>query len=132
MPTVIIRKHPTENKIQVEPEVAVLRPNEKLTFQISSANGFAPGTSVTVLFKKEFLTPKGARPKATTRCGPFARRSQDSRNPKEGKFVFDSPGDFETGVVKDRPRTVAHTWKYDVEWTGCDLLDPMIKIERGG
>lgn len=132
MATVIIGRHPTENRVEVEPEVAVLRPNERLTFQISSANGFAPGTSVTVQFRKQYMTSTADRPRAAARCGPFARRARDARNPREGKFVFDSPGDFETGVVNDRPRTVARTWKYDVQWTGCDLLDPMIKIEKGG
>lgn len=132
MPTVIIRKHPTENRIQVEPETAVLKPQENLTFHVAGENGFSPGTEVTVQFRKEYLTPKMAHPKSTMRCGPFARRSQDPRNPKEGKFVFDSPGDFETGAVKDRPRTVPHTWKYDVSWTNLPTLDPMIKIEKGG
>lgn len=132
MATVIIRKHPTENRIEVDPEIAVLKPDEKLTFRVSSSNGFAPGTNVTVQFRKEYFTPKAERPRAASQCGPFARRAGEPRNPKQGTFVFDAPGDFETGVVKVRPRTVPHTWKYDVQWTGCELLDPMIKIEKGG
>ncbi len=134
MPTVTIRKHPTENRIEVEPEVAVLRPNECLTFKVSSENGFAPGTRVSVNFQKRYrVVPMLAVPRAAKRCGPFARRAEDSRNPEEGKFVFDSAGDFETGAVEDRPWSMLpHTWKYDVSWSGLPDLDPMIKIEGGG
>lgn len=134
MPTVIIRKHPTESRIQVEPEVAVLRPNEKLTFKVSSENGFEPGTKVAVKFQKRYrVVPMLELSRAAARCGPFAHRSQDARNPEEGRFVFDAAGDFETGAVDDRPwAMLPHTWKYDVSWTGLPDLDPMIKIEGGG
>ncbi len=134
MPTVTIRKHPTENRIQVEPEVAVLRPNEKLTFKVSGENGFAAGARVKVSFERRYrVIPGLALRRAAGRCGPFACRAQDSRNPEEGKFVFDAAGDFETGAVEDRPwRMLPHMWKYDVSWTGLPDLDPMIKIEGGG
>jgi hypothetical protein len=134
MPTVIIRKHPTGNAIQVEPEIAVLRPSEKLTFKVSSENGFEPGTKVKVKFQKLYrVVPKLELSRTSTRCGPFAHRSQDVRNPEEGRFVFDAAGDFDTGPVEDRPwAMLPHTWKYDVSWTGLPDLDPMVKIERGG
>jgi hypothetical protein len=134
MATVTIRKHPTENRIQVEPELAVLRPNERLTFKVSSENGFAPGTRVKVTFERRYrVVPMLRFARAAARCGPFACRAQDSRNPEEGKFVFNSAGDFETGVVEDRPwAMLPHTWKYDVSWSGLPDLDPMIKIEGGG
>ncbi len=134
MPTVIIRKHPTENRIQVEPNVAVLRPNEKLTFKVSSENGFAPGTQVNVKFQKLYrVVPMLELSRASARCGPFAHRAQDARNPEEGRFVFDAAGDFDTGQVEDRPwAMLPHTWKYDVSWSGLPDLDPIVKIEGGG
>jgi len=134
MPTVIIRKHPTEMAIQVEPEVAVLRPNEKLTFKVSSENGFEPGTRVAVKFHKLYrVVPMLEFSRVAARCGPFSHRAEDARNPEEGRFVFDAAGDFETGAVEDRPwAMLPHTWKYDVSWSGLPDLDPMIKIERGG
>jgi len=131
MPTVIIRKHPRESRIQVEPEVAVLRPDEKLTFKVSSENGFEAGTQVAVKFQKRYRA--GEHSKEASRCGPFAHRAKDARNPEEGRFAFDAVGDFETGAVEDRPQArESHTWKYDVSWTGLPDLDPMIKIEGGG
>jgi len=134
MATVIIRKHPTENRIQVEPEVAVLKPNEKLTFKVSSENGFEPGTKVSVKFRKIYrVGPVMPLSRAAARCGPFAHCAEDVRNPEEGRFVFDAAGDFETGAVEDRPWwRLPHTWKYDVSWSGLDDLDPIVKIERGG
>jgi hypothetical protein len=134
MPTVVIRKHPRENRIQVEPEVAVLRPNEKLTFKVSSENGFAPGTKVAVKFQRLYrVVPMLAIARAAARCGPFVHRAQDARNPEEGRFVFDAAGEFETGAVDDRPwMMLSHKWKYDVSWTGLPDLDPIVKIERGG
>jgi hypothetical protein len=133
MATVTIRKHPTESRIEVQPEIAVLRPNERLTFKVSSENGFPPGTKVSVKFQKGYrVLPVLAVRRGASRCGPFAHRHQDSRNPEEGRFVFDAAGDFETGAVEDRPWTMLpHTWKYDVSWTGLPDLDPMIKIEGG-
>ena len=134
MPTVTIRKHPTDKAIQVDPEIAVLRPNEKLTFKVSSENGFEPGTKVAVKFQKSYrVVPMLEISRATARCGPFAHRAEDARNPEEGRFVFEAAGDFDTGPVEDRPwAMLAHTWKYDVSWSGLPDLDPMIKIERGG
>jgi hypothetical protein len=134
MATVTISRHPTENRIQVQPEVAVLRPNERLTFKVSSENGFEPGTRVRVTFQKRYrVLPVLALARSAGRCGPFARCHQDSRNPEEGKFVFDAAGELETGAVEDRPwAMLPHTWKYDVSWTGLPDLDPMIKIEGGG
>jgi hypothetical protein len=134
MPTVIIRKHPTENRIQVEPAVAVVRPDEKLTFKVSNENGFPTGARVTVKFQKAYrVLPMLEIPRATGRCGPFAHRAQDPRNPEEGRFVFDAAGDYETGPVQDRPwAMLPHTWKYDVSWTGLPDLDPIVKIEKGG
>lgn len=134
MPTVIIGKHPTANAIQVEPEVTVLRPNEKLTFKVSSENGFDAGTHINVKFQKLYrVVPILELSRAAARCGPFAHRAGDARNPEEGRFVFGAAGDFETGPVEDRPwAMLPHTWKYDVSWTGLPDLDPMIKIERGG
>jgi hypothetical protein len=133
MPTVIIRKHPSKIRIQVEPEVAVLRPDEKLTFKVSSENGFEPGTRVNVKFQKLYRVPGQEVSRTASRCGPFAHRAQDPRNPEEGRFVFDAAGDFETGAVEDRPQAgQPHTWKYDVSWNGLPDLDPMIKIEGGG
>jgi hypothetical protein len=134
MTTVVIRKHPTENRIEVDPEVAILKPNEKLTFKVSSENGFAPGTKVNVRFHRTYrVVPMLSLARASGRCGPFAHRAQDARNPEEGRFVFESAGDFETGAVEDRPWSMLpRTWKYDVSWTGLPDLDPMIKIEGGG
>jgi hypothetical protein len=134
MVTVIIRKHATENRIEVEPEVAVLRPGEKLAFKVSGENGFEPGTRVTVKFQKAYrVLPGLALARSAARCGPFAHRSQDPRNPEEGRFVYDGAGDYETGAVEDRPwAMLPHTWKYDVSWTGLPDLDPIVKIERGG
>jgi len=134
MPTVIIRKHSTENRIQVEPEVAVLRPDERLTFRVSSDSGLQPGTQVTVKFQRRYrVVPMLELSREAARCGPFAHRAQDARNPEEGTFVFDAAGDYETGTVEDRPwAMLPHTWKYDVSWTGLPDLDPMIKIEQGG
>jgi hypothetical protein len=130
MPIVTIRKDATQNRIVVDPEEATLKPGETLTFRVVNPTGFAPGTRVAVLFRKEYRTGNPERPRPANRCGPFARRVREPRNPREGKFVFDSPGDFETGIVNDRPRTVPHTWKYDVTW-GDLTLDPMIRIEKG-
>lgn len=131
MATVTIRKHPTANAIQVDPEIAVLRPNEKLTFKISGENGFEPGTRVTVRFQRAYRVLAVGR--SAARCGPFAHRAQDPRNPEEGRFVYDAAGDFDTGPVEDRPwAMLSHSWKYDVSWTGLPDLDPIVKIERGG
>jgi hypothetical protein len=74
MPTVIIRKHPTQNAIQVEPEVAVLRPDEKLTFKISSENGFETGTRVGVKFQKRYRVVPMLELSGAADAEPFASR----------------------------------------------------------
>ncbi|MGH9334910.1 MAG: hypothetical protein ACRD21_14315, partial [Vicinamibacteria bacterium] len=119
MATVIIRKHPRENAIQVEPEIAVLKPREKLTFKVSGENGWQPGTKVTVKFQRAYrVIPVLAVRRAATKCGPFALRSGDTRNPEDGKFEFNSAENFETGAVEDLPwPLLPHVWKYDVSWT---------------
>lgn len=134
MPTVVIRKHPTESAIQVEPEIAVLRPDEKLTFRVSTESGFGAGTRVTVKFQRLYrVVPMLELSRSAARCGPFAHRAGEARNPEEGMFVFDSAGELETGPVEDRPwAMLPHIWKYDVSWTGLPDLDPIVKIEKGG
>ena len=131
MPTVTIRKHPTEDKIEVTPDPLTVKPGDRVTFEVSSANGWKPGTRVTVTFQKRYSVLGVAR--NASRRGPFRHRNGEAGNPREGIFDFAAAGEVQAGDIEDSPESSGpHEWKYDVEWTGLPRLDPIVKIEKGG
>jgi hypothetical protein len=134
MPTVVIRKNEQGNGIEVVPEVAVVRADEVLTFEISEENGWDPGTRVTITFAREYrVVPVLSLRRAASRRGPFRMRAGAASNPEEGKFELSAAGKVDAGEVEDVPMALfPRLWKYDVSWTGLPDLDPMIKIEKGG